>query len=181
MTQKILAFAASNSRRSINKQLVTHATEVLKTEINGDVDVEILDLNDLEMPIFSIDRETEDGIPELAQIFLDKIAAADMLLISYAEHNGNYTAAYKNIFDWASRIETKVFQDKPMVIMSTSPGRNGGANSLRIAKDSAPHFRADVKASFSVGQFGSVFDTETGTLTDPELAATLRSSLKMLF
>lgn len=181
MPKNILAFAASNSRHSINKKLVTHACEVLRSEVNADVHVEILDLNDFEMPIFSIDRETADGIPELAQVFLDKIEAADAMLISYAEHNGNYTAAYKNIFDWASRIETKVFQNKPMVIMSASPGRNGGANSLKIAKDSAPHFHADVKASFSVGPFGSVFDTETGALADSELAATLRSSLKTLF
>ncbi|MCH9695560.1 MAG: NAD(P)H-dependent oxidoreductase [Gammaproteobacteria bacterium] len=181
MTRKILAFAASNSRQSINKKLVTHAAAVLKAEINSDVNVEILDLNDFEMPIYSIDRETENGIPGLAQDFLNKIAAADAMLISYAEHNGNYAAAYKNIFDWASRIETKVFQDKPMVIMSASPGKGGGANSLRLANDSAPHFRADVRASFSVGSFASVFDAETGALTDRDLSATLRRSLKALF
>ena len=83
---RVLAFAASNSRQSINKQLVTYAASLLP-----DTDVDILDLNDYEMPLFSVDREAIDGIPDLAQQFYAKITAADALLISYAEHNGSYT------------------------------------------------------------------------------------------
>ncbi|MEM9574654.1 MAG: NAD(P)H-dependent oxidoreductase, partial [Pseudomonadota bacterium] len=59
---KILAFAASNSAQSINKQLVTHASEIFKSEVYAGAEVEILDLNDFEMPINSIDREKSDGI-----------------------------------------------------------------------------------------------------------------------
>ncbi|MFT5260301.1 MAG: chromate reductase [Saprospiraceae bacterium] len=81
---KILAFAASNSRQSINKQLVTYASSVI-----GDAQVELLDLNNFEMPIYSADREAQSGVPSLAQQFFDKIGAADGLLISYAEHNGS--------------------------------------------------------------------------------------------
>ena len=63
---KILAFAASSSSKSINKQLVNHAADVLKTSIIKDAEVEILDINDYEMPIYSSDREEEGGIPDLA-------------------------------------------------------------------------------------------------------------------
>lgn len=59
----ILAFAASSSRKSINKQLVTYAASILKSEIISGAEVEIIDLNDFEMPIYSIDREEENGIP----------------------------------------------------------------------------------------------------------------------
>lgn len=177
---KILAFAASNSAQSINKQLVTHASEVFKSEIETGAEIEILDLNDYEMPIYSIDRETKDGIPAAAHNFFEKIGQADALLISYAEHNGFYTAAYKNIFDWTSRIQMKVFQDKPMVIMAASMGPGGGANVLKTANDSAPFFGANIKGSLAVGPFSEKFDAETGSLVDPELAATLRSSLTTL-
>ena len=183
---KILAFAASNSRNSINKKLVSHAGDVLK-EINaiaprheGDIEIELIDLNDFEMPIYSVDREKEDGIHELAQLFYKKIGEADALLISYAEHNGNYTAAYKNIFDWASRIDSKVFQNKPMVIMSASPGKGGGSNALKTATDSAPFFAANVLTGFSVGSFNAVFDTSTGRLTDEDLGKTLREAMALL-
>ena len=177
---KILAFAASNSAQSINKQLVTHAADVLKSQIEPGAEIEILDLNDFEMPIYSIDREQADGIPDAAQIFFDKIGSADALLISYAEHNGFYTAAYKNIFDWASRIEMKVFQDKPMVAMSASMGPGGGANVLKAASDSAPFFGANIVGSLSVGPFSEKFDTETNSLKDHALAHTLLTSLAAL-
>lgn len=53
---KLLAFAASNSRQSINKQLVRHAASLVAA-----ADVDILDLNDYELPLFSVDREKELG------------------------------------------------------------------------------------------------------------------------
>lgn len=177
---KILAFAASNSSQSINRQLVDHAAAVLCNEIASDAKVEMLDLNDYEMPIYSIDREMAEGIPYVAHLFFEKIAAADALLISYAEHNGFYTAAFKNLFDWTSRIEMKVFQDKPMVIMSASIGKNGGANVLKTALDSAPHFGADVRSSFAVGPFADKFDGTNQNLSNPDLAFALRQSLASL-
>lgn len=177
---KILAFAATNHQNSINKQLVTHATEVLKTDFVKEAEVEIIDLNDYEMPIFSPERENEGGVPELAQKFFDKIGNADAVIISFAEYNGNYTVAYKNIFDWTSRIQMKVFQDKKVMHMSSSIGPNGGASVLRLANESAPFFGSDLKASFSVGPFGEKFDSDKGQLADPELSKTLRTSLKAL-
>ncbi len=55
--------------RSI-KQLVTYAAGLIERS-----DVEVLDLNDYELPLFSVDREDELGQPELAQDFLEKITA----------------------------------------------------------------------------------------------------------
>jgi NAD(P)H-dependent FMN reductase len=61
---KVLAFAASSSRQSINKQLAQYTANQI-----DNADVELLDLNDFEMPIYSSDRENESGIPEQAQTF----------------------------------------------------------------------------------------------------------------
>lgn len=177
---KILAFAASNSRSSINKLLVTHAAGILKSEIAPDFEIEILDLNDFEMPIYSIDRETQDGIPQLAKDFYAKIGAADALLISYAEHNGHYTAAYKNIFDWMSRIEVQLYQNKPIIAMSASVGPGAAARVLQSVIDSSEIFGADIRDSLSVGPFDAMFDSGKGILTDEDLSAKLRSALKLL-
>ncbi|MFK7995548.1 MAG: NADPH-dependent FMN reductase [Granulosicoccus sp.] len=177
---KVLAFAASNSRASINKQLVTHAASVINDEFNPGSEIRILDLNDFEMPIYSVDREMAGGVPEAANTFFSAIGQADILLISYAEHNGNYSAAFKNIFDWCSRIDKKVFQDKPMMIMAASPGPGGGASVLRTAQGSAGFFGADLRGSLSVGRFSETFDTDSGKLTDPELATALRQHLSSL-
>ena len=64
----------------------------------------------------------------LAKAFLAKIEEADFLVVSLAENNGNYSAAFKNVFDWCSRITVKVFQEKPMLLMATSPGGKRWSN-----------------------------------------------------
>ncbi len=177
---KILAFAASNSKASINRQLVVSATQVLREEILPGAQIEVLDLNDFEMPIFSVDRQNDGGIPAPARTFFEKITACDALIVSYAEHNGSYTAAYKNIFDWASRIDARVFQDKPMVMMSASPGARGGATVLKAAQTSAPFFGAQLVASFAVSRFYDVFDAQALRLTDPALSQKLHAALTAL-
>jgi chromate reductase len=172
---KLLAFAASSSRQSINKNLVTYAARLLEG-----ADVEVLDLNDYETPLFSVDRETESGHPEQAKAFLQKIAESDAVIVSFAEHNGSYSAAYKNLFDWCSRIQPKVFQDKPMVFLATSPGARGGATVLAAATGSAPFFAGHVKASLSVPSFYENFDLERGVLKHEELNLKLSQAVATL-
>ena len=173
---KILAFAATSSSKSINRQLVSYAA----SQLEG-TDTELLDINDYELPLFSEDREDELGQPELAKAFLDKIASSDALIISFAEHNGSYTAAYKNLFDWASRIEPKVFQNKPMVLLATSPGPGGASSVLATATTSAPFFDGMVKASLSVPSFFENFDSEQGRITNDEINMLLLTAVKSLF
>ena len=172
---KIIAFAATSHRKSINKQLVEYAAHLLTKS-----DVEILDLNDYEMPLYSQDREEELGHPKLAKEFLAKITNSDGIMISFAEHNGSYTVAYKNIFDWCSRIEPKVYQNKPMVLFSTSPGSLGGANILATAVNSMPHFDGIVKASLSIPSFYDNFDSEKQILKHEELNEQFRDAVSHL-
>lgn len=172
---KILAFAASNSSQSINRQLLGYASTLIE-----DADVEGLDINDYEMPLYSSDREAASGIPDAAHRFYQKIGAADGLLISFAEHNGSYTAAYKNLYDWTSRIDMKVYQGKPTVMLSTSPGAGGAANVLASATGSAPYFGADLKASMSIPSFFDQFDVQRGRLRDGDLVHKLQETVSQL-
>lgn len=176
---KILSFAATSSKQSINKQLIACATPLLQ-ERGSDITVETIDLNDYEMPIYSIDRQNEGGIPQQATDFFDKIGQSDAVLVSFAEHNGSYTAAYKNIFDWASRVDMRVYQDKPTVMLSTSIGPGGGATVLKTAVTSAPFFGNDVVADLSIPSFTENFDTGAGVLSNTELDRDLRSALGKL-
>ncbi|AZJ36094.1 NADPH-dependent FMN reductase [Tenacibaculum singaporense] len=151
--KKIIAFAGSNSKKSINKQLVIYASGLLE-----ETEVSVLDLNDYPLPIYGVDKEMEEGIPENAVIFLEKIKEADGIAVSLAEHNGNFTVAFKNIIDWMSRIEQKVWHNKPMLLLSTSPGGRGGASSMAIAKNGFPHMGANVIADFSLPKFYDNFN-----------------------
>lgn len=172
---KILAFAASNSHKSINKSLIHYAATLLDKH-----EVEIIDINDYEMPIYSSDLEEAHGIPDAATHFLKKIDGADALLISFAEHNGNYTVAYKNLFDWASRVNQKVYQGKSIVMLSTSPGPGGAKSVLSLASESAHFFNGEVKASLSIPSFYDNFDQETFRLNNTELVSKLETVLATL-
>ena len=170
---KIIAFAGSNSQNSINKKLATYAGSLFEN-----VETEVLDLNDFQMPLFSVDIEKEIGQHPLAKAFLDKIASADILVVSLAEHNGNYSAAFKNVIDWCSRINGKVFQEKPMLLMATSPGGRGGASVLEIAKNNFPRFGAIIKGTFSLPSFNDNFDSEKGVISNVELDNQLKGIVK---
>ncbi|MGD8566940.1 MAG: NADPH-dependent FMN reductase [Gammaproteobacteria bacterium] len=172
---KVLAFAASSSTKSINHQLVRYAASLLE-----EAEIELLDLNDYELPLFSEDKETELGEPALAKAFLDKIGSSDAVIISFAEHNGSYTVAYKNIFDWASRINQKVFQNKPMVLLAAAPGAGGAASVLSAAIASAPFFEGKVKASVSVPNFHENFDIEHGRITNTVINTQLLTAINSL-
>lgn len=173
MGKKILAFGASNSRKSINKQLANYAAHQIV-----DADVSLLDLNDFEMPIYSIDREKETGIPDLARQFKQQIKEADGILISFAEHNGAYTAAYKNIYDWVSRVERNVWEDKPMFLLATSPGGRGGKNVLELALSRYSFANKNTIASFSLPSFSQNFSPESG-IADADLRATFFEQLQL--
>jgi len=161
---KIIAFAGSNSSNSINKKLATYAASLFK-----DVEIEILDLNDFEAPLYSIDIENERGHAEEAKQFLSKLKSADIFVLSLAENNGNYSVAFKNTLDWCSRIESKFFYQKPMLLMATSPGGRGGKSVLEIAQNNLPRFDADIKAVFSLPSFVQNFDSKNNIISDFEL------------
>ncbi|CAM4023082.1 NADPH-dependent FMN reductase [Vibrio neonatus] len=172
---KIIAFAASTSSTSINKTLASYAAHQL---VNADI--EVLDLIDYPAPIFSEDTEKELGHSESAKKLLAKLGRADAIIVSFAEHNGSYTAAYKNLFDWATRIERNVFQNKPVMYMATSPGPGGAKSVLATAVASAPYFGADVKASLSVPSFYDAFDVQKNEFKDAQLQQQVMDALSKL-
>lgn len=161
MSNKILAIGASSSKASINAVLAKYAAEQV-----ADATVQTVDLNDYEMPIYSIDREEADGIPEQAKQFKALVDATNGIVLSLAEHNGSYTAAFKNILDWSSRLDKEVFSNKPLLLLATSPGPRGAQTILGVAAQSLPYLGAKVTGSFSVPSFYDNYSAETGIKED---------------
>ena len=167
--KKILAFAGSTSSTSINKQLATFAAENLEN-----TSFDVVDLRDFSLPIFSEDEE-KNGFPEDAQNFSDLLDNYDGFILSLAEHNGSYAAAFKNIFDWSSRIEAQVFRDKPLLLMATSPGARGGLSVLETGMARFSRQGAKELISFSFPSFYDNF--KEGKVVDTELLAALKEKI----
>ncbi|RZJ72289.1 NAD(P)H-dependent oxidoreductase [Flavobacterium sp.] len=172
---KIFAFSGSNSSTSINKQLVTYAAGLF-----GESQTEIYSMRDFEMPLFGVDLEHETGKHPKAQDFLDKIDASDLLVISLPENNGTYSSAFKNTFDWASRIRKDVFAQKPTLLMAASPGQRGGKSVLELATGNLSRFGLDIKETFSLPLFYENFDTESHKIKNVALDLELAQKVKSI-
>lgn len=171
--KKIVAIGGSNSKKSINKTIATYAAKQI-----DNAEVIVVDLNDYELPLYGIDRETESGFPDDVKRLNDLLDASDGLVISLAEHNGSYSVAFKNAFDWLSRLNKEVWKNKPMLLMACSPGGRGGSSVLQAAKSSFPHLGGNIVADFSLPSFYDNF-SENG-LNNEELNAELNQKIKML-
>ena len=170
-TKKVIAFGASNSPNSINKKLATFAANQLK-----EVEVNVLDLNDFELPVYHPQIEKTVGVPENAVAFSKHIQNCDGIVISLAEYNGLHTAVFKNLWDWMSRLGSpKIWHDKPMFLMATSPSRLQESHVMKVSKFLFPNFGANIIASFSLPSFNHYF--KDNSITQPELNAAFHQQL----
>ena len=168
---KILAFGASSSKKSINKRFAVYVAHCIPN-----ADVNVLDLNDYEMPIYSIDRENEDGIPDLAYTFKEQFKNSDAVVISFAEHNATYTSAFKNIFDWISRIDKNIWHNNPMFLLATSTGGNGAVIVLEAAFSRISRRNDNHISTFSLPNFYDNFDDINGII-NPDLKVSFQSKI----
>lgn len=160
--RRIVALAGSNSKTSINKKLVDYTCQMI-----NEAEIIPIDLNDYELPIYGVDYESEHGIPPLVQKLGEIFEKGDGFVISLAEHNGSYTAVFKNMIDWLSRINTACWNQQPMLLMSTSPGPRGGATVLQTALTTFPFLGAVIIESFALPSFHQNF--ADGRITDATL------------
>ena len=129
---KILAFAGSLRKDSFNKKLVKVAAEGARGAGGA---VQYIDLRDYPMPMFDEDLEAKHGMDPTARKFKELMIGADGILLASPEYNGSVSAVLKNAIDWASRPEMGetpliAFKDKPIQLMSASPGGLGGIRGL---------------------------------------------------
>ncbi len=148
MKKNIITIGGSNSKTSINKMLAEYAGGLLKN-----VELTKIDLNNFEMPLFSVDIENEKGFSKNTISLNTIFEEADGFVVSLAEHNGAYSAVFKNTYDWLSRMEANVWRNKPMLLLSTSPGALGGKFVLEIAINKFPRMGANISSSMSFPLF----------------------------
>jgi len=146
--KKVITIAGSNSQKSINKKLLGYTSNLLKN-----VEIVSIDLNDYVLPIYGEDFEEQNGIPTTVKRLNELINTADAFIISLAEHNGSYTAVFKNVIDWLSRLNIKIWREKPMLLMATSPGGRGGITVLQSAVASFPFLGAKIIETYSLPSF----------------------------
>jgi len=127
---KILAFAGSLRKGSLNKSLLRAARDVAPEGM----EIEIFDLAGI--PLFNADLEAE-GDPKPVIEFKEAIRKADGILIATPEYNHGMTGITKNAIDWGSRpAKDAPIAGKPAGILGASPGRTGTVRSQEQLRQS---------------------------------------------
>lgn len=171
---KILAFSGSSSSKSINQKLVHAAVAQLDPSA-----VTVIDIRDYPLPIHSVDIEAQ-GMPENAVRLRALFSEHEGFLISCPENNSSMTAILKNLLDWMSRFEGKIFQEKPVLWMAATPGKNGGRTNLKHVAELTPWWGGQLVATFGLPRFNETFDAEAGELREAEQRAELAAAVKAL-
>lgn len=167
---KILAFAGSSRKASVNKKLVKIAASAAEKE---GASVTVIDLLDYPMLLFNQDLEAEQGMPEKAHEFKKLLVEHDGFLIASPEYNSAFSPLLKNVIDWASRAEADdepplmAYKGKMASIMSASPGGLGGLRGLvflrmllnNIGVTVLPEQQAISQAFKAFSEDGSLIDT----------------------
>jgi NAD(P)H-dependent FMN reductase len=174
MMKKIMAFSGSNSSKSINRALLRHAAGLIEQH-----EVTMVDLRDFDVPVFSEDLEEATGIPSSIQKLRAVFDRHDAFMIASPEHNSMMPAFFKNIMDWISRLDGKIFQEKPVLLMSASPGGRGGQTNLANMQRIFPHWGASaVFGDFHLGRFYEVYDLPRAEFIDSEKEALLEKEVR---
>lgn len=179
---KVLAFAGSARRDSLNKKLSRVAAERAK---QAGLDVSWIDLRDYPLPLYDGDLEAEQGIPDNARKLRALLDQHQGLIVVSPEYNSFITPLMKNTLDWISRRDGDIdglasFRNKVALVMSASPGGFGGMRSLALIRQLLSHLGVTVlPEQLALPKAHEAFD-ENGALKDEQMQKRLDGMVQRL-
>jgi NAD(P)H-dependent FMN reductase len=163
---RLLAFAASLKRESLNRKLINLAVELAR---EAQVEVDLADFREFDMPLYDADLQHSAGFPEGAQELARRIEAVDGLMIASPEYNYSLPGTLKNAIDWVSRMKPMPLRGKHGVLLAASTSLVGGSRGLWALRVPLEGLGVMLLPDmFALAQAPQAFD-EHGKLKDPEL------------
>jgi len=127
VTLRLLAFAASLRKDSLNRKLIRVAADLTR---RAGAEVDLADFHQFDMPLFDGDILAAQGIPAGAQEMIRRIGAADGLVISSPEYNYSLPGTLKNAIDWVSRAKPMPLRGRSALLLGASTSQVGGIRGL---------------------------------------------------
>ena len=168
---RLLAFAASLKRESLNRKLLHLAVELAR---EAQVEVDLAHFREFDMPLYDADLQNSTSFPEGARELARRIEAVDGLMIASPEYNYSMPGTLKNAIDWVSRMKPMPLRGRHGVLLAASTSLVGGIRglwALRVPLEGLGVML--LPEMFALAQAPQAFD-EHGKLKDPELQERLR-------
>lgn len=163
---RLLAFAASLRRDSLNRNLICIATDLARA---AGIEVDLADFREFDMPLYDADLQAVPGFPSGARELARRIESADGLMIASPEYNYSLPGTLKNAIDWVSRMKPMPFGGKHGLLLAASPSLVGGIRGLWALRIPLEGLGVTLyPAMFGLAQAQNAFD-ERGKLKDPEV------------
>lgn len=172
---KLMIVPASTRKDSLNKKLAK-----LTAEIVGKlgVSVDFAEFSEFNLPLYDGDQDAAQGIPANGKKFIERMQAADALIIASPEYNYSTPGSLKNLIDWVSRVRPMPWSGQHIMLMSASPALAGGHRGLLHTRVPLEGCGAFVFPDmFCLGSAHSAFNPD-GNLIDPELQKRLHGTLE---
>jgi NAD(P)H-dependent FMN reductase len=168
---RLLAFAASLRRGSLNRKLIAVAAEMARS---ASAEVDLADFREFELPIYDGDVDANAGLPPGGLELKRRLDGADGALIAAPEYNYSIAGPLKNAIDWVSRARPMPWRGKSIFLMSASPSPMGGIRGLWQTRIPLEGCGALVFPDmFALPHAREAFD-DSGALRDPALSERLR-------
>ncbi|MBM3691468.1 MAG: NAD(P)H-dependent oxidoreductase [Actinobacteria bacterium] len=167
----IVAICGSLRPGSSNHHLLRAAAESAPNQ------TDIHWINWKEIPIFDDMTPANKEILEIAE----EINKADAVMIASPEYNWSIPGGLKNLLDWLSRVGFNPFENKPTLIMGTSPGKLGTARMQPHLRQVMGHFKAKLidEPEVAIGNSAQVFNKD-GDLIDPNASKLVSQAVSNL-
>jgi chromate reductase len=173
---RILAFAGSLRKESLNRRLLRYAIEGAR---GAGGEVEELGPEPLALPLYNGDLEQDGRFPSEVEAWRTKLAGAEGLLIASPEYNHGMSGVLKNAIDWGSR-PPNAFNGKVAASFGTTPGPYGTARSqMSVRLCLTPLNVWVVPKTVLIPLAGQAFD-EAGDLVNSRFAEDLRAIGRIL-
>ena len=175
---RLLAFAASLRRDSLNRKLVRVSTDLAR---DAGIEVDLADFHEFDMPLYDADVQAAAGFPSGARELARRIEAADGLMIASPEYNYSMPGTLKNAVDWVSRMKPMPLRGKHGFLLAASTSLVGGLRGLWALRVPLEGLGVTLYPDmFGLAQAQQAFD-ERDKLKDPEVQERLAKMAKGYF
>lgn len=135
----ILVASSNNNLKLANKLVELASKENIQTEL--------INLVDLNLPLYNTIEEEKNGIPDIAKELATKILSLNAFIIVAPEYNGVMPPVLNNAMSWTSRATENwrdAFNEKIVGLATHSGG--GGQKGLQAMRIQFQHLGANILA-----------------------------------